>query len=741
MESNPIFEKAVSFVNHTNQPVFLTGKAGTGKTTFLRYIREHSHKRMAVLAPTGVAAINAGGSTIHSFFFLPFGTYIPTTKTVWGGGQTNVYNKHQLFEKAKLSQVKRDIIKNLDTLIIDEISMVRADILDAIDALLRMVRRKPDTPFGGIQMIFIGDMFQLPPVVKDEDWEHLKEVYNSPYFFDALVMKDAEPVYIELKKIYRQNDEQFIKILNRIRNNEVEAEDLEILNDHYDPYFIPDAHTGFITLTTHNYKADEINQSALEQIMAEPVIFEAKISGEFPPQAYPVEDKLVLKEGAQIMFIKNDKGEERRYYNGKIGTIAALDGPNKKITVRFLNEDKDLVLEPEEWKNLRYDYNKEADEIKEIELGTYTQYPIRLAWAVTIHKSQGLTFEKAIIDAGQSFAPGQVYVALSRLTSLSGLVLKSRIAAGSIHTDPRILAFAEKESDPEAMDNMLLLSQQIFAEQSVATAFDFTEVYDQWLEFTKDLVRRAIPEKDLASAFALAQLEQLRSLDSTAQKFEPTLKLIINEHSRERYTKLSERVQAGAVWFLNILNPVLAAIQEHIKTFKLKAKSKKYIQDVQHLWQITEKKRIQIEQAAAVALGLAGNVGIQSVIQEVNKMFSAVPAPEGQTETASGEKLPQQASKDISLELFLEGKSPEKIAEIRGLGTETIYTHLSFAVSSGKLEAKQLIDPAKMGIILREIAANPEAGLTALKEKLGAQYSYTEIKIARAQFEFEQAKA
>lgn len=738
METNPIFEKAVSFVNHTNQPVFLTGKAGTGKTTFLKYIREHSHKRMAVLAPTGVAAINAGGSTIHSFFYLPFGTYIPTTKTVWGGGHTNVYNKHQLFEKAKLSQVKRDIIKSLDTLIIDEISMVRADVLDAIDALLRMVRRKPETPFGGVQMVFIGDMFQLPPVVKDEDWEHLKEVYNSPYFFDALVMKEAEPVYIELKKIYRQSDAQFINILNRIRNNEVEAEDLEVLNEHYDPYFIPDAHTGFITLTTHNYKADEINQTALEQLMSEPVIFEAKISGEFPPQAFPVEDKLVLKEGAQIMFVKNDKGEERRFYNGKIGSIAALDKANKKITVRFLNEEKDLVLEPEEWKNMRYDFDKEADEIKEVELGTYSQYPIRLAWAVTIHKSQGLTFEKAIVDAGQSFAPGQVYVALSRLTSLSGLVLKSRINANSIHTDPKILEFAENEADEAALESMLHLSQQVFAEQAVASAFDCTELYDVWLEFVKNMVSRAIPEKDVAAEFALAQLEQLKILDHTAQKFEPTLKALVNENNKDRYVKLSERVQAGANWFLNILNPVIVATQAHIDAFKVKQKTKKYIKEVQSLLQLSEKKKLQIEQAAAVAIGLAANVGIQAVIQEVNKMFAPVPAQEISSTTENKEKLPP--SKDITFEFFEAGKRPEKIAEIRSLSLDTVYNHLSMAIVAGKMEASQIMDKVKLKAILQVIQEEPAAGLSALKEKMGEQYSFIDIKIAKAQFEAQQPK-
>ncbi|HRP89959.1 MAG TPA: helix-turn-helix domain-containing protein [Edaphocola sp.] len=734
MEQNPIFEKAVSFVNQTNQSIFLTGKAGTGKTTFLKYIKEHSHKRMAVLAPTGVAAINAGGSTIHSFFYLPFGTFVPTNKTIWGGEHSNIYNKNQLFAKAKLNQTKRTIIQNLDTLIIDEISMVRADTLDAIDTLLRMVRRKPELPFGGVQMIFIGDMFQLPPVVNDQEWESLKEFYESPYFFDALVLKEVEPVYIELKKIFRQSDQSFINILNRIRNNDVEAEDLQILNEKLDPYFIPDAHTGFITLSTHNYKADQINKNALDQLTSPPVIFNASIKGDFPSHAYPAEEQLVLKVGAQVMFIKNDKGEERRYFNGKLATITALDEEKQTITVQFLDNQQSLVLELEEWENLKYDYDKEKDEIKEIKQGTFSQYPIRLAWAITIHKSQGLTFENAIIDAGQAFAPGQVYVALSRLTSLEGLILKSKITANSIYTDPKIIEFSKGAISEEAMNNILLLSQQIFAEQSILTAFSFEIEYDQWLDFTKDLTRKNIPEKEIAGNFALETLEQLRLLEQTGQKFKIQIDQWLNSLNPDRFHNLNERIQAGANWFLNIIKTIIEGIQKHIAEFKTKQKTKKYIQELRGIQQSIEKKKIQLEQSAIVCMGLASKSNISIIIEEVNKMFAPNPIQEDSKFTVTKEeKIP---SKDISLAYYKEGKSVDDIAKTRGMAKSTIQGHLCDAIETGQITAEEIIEKEKYEYLQKIILENKNLGLKELKEIAGDEYSYTELNASRAQLKY-----
>ena len=407
--SNSLLQQAIAFVNQTSKHVFLTGKAGTGKTTFLKYIQEHSFKKMAVVAPTGVAAINAGGVTIHSFFQLPLGPYLPSLQHNWELFDGRVNNQHSLFKNLRLSSAKRDLLRELDLLVIDEVSMVRADMLDAVDVILRHVRRQPAAAFGGVQVLYIGDLFQLPPVVKNDEWELLKQHYQSPFFFDAKVVQEDPPVYIELKKIYRQSDQGFISILNNIRNNKCSAEDLEKLHHFYKPDFYPAGEAHYITLTSHNEKAEAINRRELAKLPGKTYSYHAEISGEFYDRSYPAEEVISLKVGAQIMFIKNDKGENRRFYNGKIGVIKNVF--EEKIYVSFPDETETLAVEKETWQNIKYNYNKEKDRIEEEELGTFRQYPIRLAWAITIHKSQGLTFEKAIIDAGASFAPGQVYVA------------------------------------------------------------------------------------------------------------------------------------------------------------------------------------------------------------------------------------------------------------------------------------------------------------------------------------------
>ena len=411
-DQNKIFKLAYGFVNDTNSHIYLTGKAGTGKTTFLRYVKMNCEKNLVVVAPTGVAAINAGGVTMHSFFQLPFNPYIPHAQTGFGMN-ANVVDKNTLLNNIRFNSQKRKLLEELQLLIIDEVSMLRADMLDAIDTILRSFRRN-QRPFGGVQMLFIGDLYQLPPVVTDNDKDLFDQHYTSPFFFHAKVFEQTKPLFVELKKIYRQTEETFIDLLNKVRHNRLEYDDFELLNERYKPNFKGEANQ-YITLTSHNFKADKINELELNVLNARIHEFKGEIKNDFGEKQLPTEMILRLKEGAQVMFIKNDSSPEKKYYNGKIVIIHKIN--NDEITVKFPDKGELLVLEKETWDNVSYELNTEKNEIEEKILGQFIQYPLRLAWAITIHKSQGLTFEKAIIDAGYSFAAGQVYVALSRCTS------------------------------------------------------------------------------------------------------------------------------------------------------------------------------------------------------------------------------------------------------------------------------------------------------------------------------------
>ncbi|MEO8109550.1 MAG: helix-turn-helix domain-containing protein [Ginsengibacter sp.] len=460
IERNEVFDLAYRFVTETSENIFLTGKAGTGKTTFLKYLKENCSKNIVVAAPTGVAAINAGGVTLHSLFQLPFHPFLPTKN-----------NKDELLAKIRFNKQRQQLLRKVELLVIDEISMVRCDIMDAIDTILKSVRRKHDIPFGGVQLLCIGDLHQLPPVAQRHEWNILQEYYSSPFFFDSNVIKEQMPLLIELNKIYRQKESSFVELLNKVRNNNMNAGDFEDLHQRYNPSFRPAIEEKYITLTSHNNQADQINGRELQKLLSTSFKYEAIIEGDFPDNTYPVEGSLILKKGAQVMFLKNDT-ILKRYFNGKIGVVKSLD--DEEIIVEC--DDTDISVTMETWENTRYVLDRVDGKLQQETLGTFTQFPLRLAWAITIHKSQGLTFERVMIDAGAAFSSGQVYVALSRCTSLDGIVLLSKIPSAAIYSNDNVIkgqqTLTHKGSLAERFDG----ARQIFTQQLLEEIFSFNEI-------------------------------------------------------------------------------------------------------------------------------------------------------------------------------------------------------------------------------------------------------------------------
>ncbi len=545
MQQNPELELARKFVYYTNRNVFLTGKAGTGKTTFLHNLQRESLKRMVITAPTGVAAINAKGVTLHSFFQMPFGPIL--CESVAGKKAVQEQNQKRFH---KINKNKIRIIKSLDLLVIDEISMVRADLLDGIDEILRRYRDR-SKPFGGLQLLMIGDMQQLPPVVKDDEWRLLAPYYDTYYFFGSHALKKTFTVSVELKHIYRQSDDLFIKILNEIRNNCLSRESLEVLNARHKEGFRDKDDEGYINLTTHNYSADQINEDELQQIKSEKFTYKARITGDFPEHMHPVATQLELKKGAQVMFIKNDSNPLKRYYNGKIGKITSLS--NLNIEVSCPDWPEPLEIDRETWKNIRYKINEKSKELEEEEIGTFTQYPLRLAWAITIHKSQGLTFEKAIIDAKAAFAHGQTYVALSRCKSLEGLILSTKLAYSSIITDYKVQSFNKQIEDNPPSQNTLLDAQKDYHYKLIEEIFSFKELRYQM----EGLYRTArennrIIHGQLYEKVAQMQRPVLEELWQVGNKFLVQVQhLLQTTEEIDNNEQLQQRITKAAEWFIS----------------------------------------------------------------------------------------------------------------------------------------------------------------------------------------------
>ena len=546
MEENHELELAWQVIENTGTHLFLTGKAGTGKTTFLRRLKELTPKRMVVVAPTGIAAINAGGVTIHSFFQLNFAPYIP---------ESTFNSAQQSFHK--FGKEKINIIRSMDLLVIDEISMVRADQLDAVDAVLRRYRDR-SKPFGGVQLLMIGDLQQLAPVVKEEDWNLLTSYYDTAFFFGSHSLKETEYITIELKKVYRQSDTAFVGLLNKIRDKEADESVLEELNKRYLPEFRPREEEGYIRLTTHNYQAQKVNDRELASLSGKAYHFRAEIEGDFPEYSYPADELLTIKEGAQIMFLKNDPSSEKRYYNGMIGEVVAVNETG--IVVRGKGDRSEFQLLPEEWGNYKYVLNEETKEITEVIEGTFRQYPIRLAWAITIHKSQGLTFERAIIDARNSFAHGQTYVALSRCKTLEGMVLESPLRREAIISDATVDNFTKAVEQNKPGSQQLNDMQKAYFFDLLSDLFNFYSIdqaYKRLLRLMDEDLYKLFP-KQLAEYKALAPHVKEKIVE-VSQRFRNQYTRLI--HESEDYAaneELQERIRSGAGYFHKELEPVRA---------------------------------------------------------------------------------------------------------------------------------------------------------------------------------------
>jgi len=483
--TNEEFFWASELVNYGHKLIYVTGKAGTGKTTFLKYIKKTTKKRTVVLAYTGVAAVNAEGQTINSFFKIPLGPFVPNDKRLRTSIESEDHDRSTIYHHFTYDQERIDLIRGLELLIIDEVSMVRCDLLDVVDRLLRVFRKNISEPFGGIQVILIGDTFQLPPIAQSTDWDILKQFYESHFFFSSKVISENKPLYIELKKIYRQNEQEFIDLLNRVRINQVDSHELNLLNSKYNPSFNP-GKANYITLATHNNLVENTNQRKLSELETPLKAFEASITGIFPETIMPTSKILELKQGAQVMFIKNDKA--KRYYNGKIAKIKSIEGETIVVEYEDKGDVKEIEIEKQEWRNIRYTWNNKEKKIEEELIGTFFQFPLKLAWAITVHKSQGLTFEKVIADLGAAFASGQVYVALSRCMSFNGLVLKSVINKDAIKTDVNVLKFAENETPNTLILQELNTGKADFhykISRENFKALNFSEAYESFIKAIK----------------------------------------------------------------------------------------------------------------------------------------------------------------------------------------------------------------------------------------------------------------
>jgi hypothetical protein len=711
--------------------VFLTGKAGTGKTTFLKHIIKHTHKKAAIVAPTGIAAINAGGTTIHSLFHLPFGSFVPVQNLTKHSSNVQLIDRSALLRNQFLSGNKKAIIRELELLIIDEVSMLRADVLDAIDAVMRHVRGRNYLPFGGVQVLFIGDMYQLPPVVKDEEWNHLSNHYKSIYFFDALVLQKDPPIYIELEKIFRQSDPEFIAVLNNLRNNTVSTSDINILNKYYRPGFKQTVNDNHITLTTHNHKANFINKNFLGELKSDPFFYTAEIKGDFPDHMFPLEYTLELKTGTQVMFIKNDPTGEQKFFNGKLAEI--IDLSSGEIHVQFENGEK-LKLEKYTWENKKQILHAVTNEIESEVIGQFIHYPIKLAWAITVHKSQGLSFDKAIIDVADAFAPGQVYVALSRLRDIKGLILTSPINYASISGNAKISDFSNTKYQQLDIHEQLVSETPKFLKQYLNTCYDLTWLHNyvsrHYLEFVAGNKLKEKFNKHIQDLIASTERTK-----SQAAKFAEELNKIIVSGEADWKDKLLKRTYEAKEYFAPVLKGMSDSINRLMEQLKEEKKVKQYLAELVLLEVQYFEQAKKIEKAFGLCQAVMG--GKEYTKDNVQRIISNNVRKQNDeillvTTKHKKEKKERIDTKKLSFDLYKEGKTISEIAAERNLTIGTIEGHMAHFIHLKKINAADLMPQEKIKVIVDLYGSSDVGTIGQLKGKLGEDYSFGEIKMALA---------
>ncbi|MGQ3014301.1 MAG: helix-turn-helix domain-containing protein [Flavobacteriales bacterium] len=739
---------AEHFLLYTKRHVFLTGKAGTGKTTFLRHIINTIHKKTLVTAPTGIAALNAGGVTLHSQFQLPFAGFLPVQGDFMVNDQVKFETFSTLSRHLHMNNMKRRAIREAELLIIDEVSMLRSDLLDAIDFVLRFVRRTRE-PFGGIQVLFIGDMMQLPPVVKRQEWEVLRNYYSSPFFFDAHVLRQDTPVYIELTKIYRQTDREFTDILNNLRYNRLTEADIEQLNTHYHPGFEPAKDEGYIRLTTHNRDADEINRRELEALTGPGQLYRAVVAGEFPPHIYPCDEDMLLKPGAQVMFIKNDPTGMQRFYNGKIAWVRSAT--EEELWVEF-EDGETMPVDLYQWQNIRYTVDEGTKVIKEDVIGTYDQFPLRLAWAITIHKSQGLTFEKAIIDIEKVFASGQAYVALSRLRSLGGLVLSARITARGIDYDPSLRQFEERKTQQGELQQLLQTASAEYTESFCLKAFNLMPLLRDWKEHLDTYGEKdSVAEKQKNLAWARSILEKISALRELADKFCVQLhKGFIGGDMQY----VQQRLEAAIAYFDKPLKEICSEIYLRKKAMARIYRAKAYSTELEEADAACMQVIASLHKAGVMMFAmlngseaaeerwkntpdLSWRIALmqQDSSAEEDRVYTNAGNKKEKKKKTPKEKKPKAEKGStfrLTLQMLLDGKTPEEISVGRGLALSTVETHIVRLIKEEQLPIEKVVSSDEVQEMIRFLDKHEDTKLWDLRHALPTEEDFRRLKFVHA---------